>query len=96
LQTGMCPSDNSLFCNHWLILAYKMHTHISKSLQTQWHAIQNAVKTYNAALSPDTAPAVDEVEELTQEIGTLIEYLSDLTLHPWTSVTCSFHVHPPT
>ncbi|KAG2157044.1 hypothetical protein DEU56DRAFT_867153 [Suillus clintonianus] len=35
--------------------AYKMHTHISKSLQTRCHAIQNAVKTYNtaaAALSP--------------------------------------------
>ncbi|KAG1887413.1 uncharacterized protein F5891DRAFT_967298 [Suillus fuscotomentosus] len=29
----------------------------------------------------DSAPAVDEVEELTQDIGTLIEYLSDLTLH---------------
>lgn len=29
----------------------------------------------------DAAPAVDEVEELTQDIGTLIEYLSDLTLY---------------
>ncbi|KAG1884774.1 hypothetical protein F4604DRAFT_1919295 [Suillus subluteus] len=29
----------------------------------------------------DAVPAVEEVEELTQDIGTLIEYLSDLTLH---------------
>ncbi|KAG1802115.1 uncharacterized protein HD556DRAFT_1429739 [Suillus plorans] len=36
--------------------AYKMRTHISKSLQTRCHAIQNAVKTYNAAAAALSPP----------------------------------------
>ncbi|KAG1873164.1 hypothetical protein F4604DRAFT_1880999 [Suillus subluteus] len=36
--------------------SYKMRTHISKSLQTRCHAIQNAVKTYNAAAAALSPP----------------------------------------
>ncbi|KAF9231234.1 hypothetical protein BU15DRAFT_90967 [Melanogaster broomeanus] len=36
--------------------AYKMRTHISKSLQTQCRAIQNAVKAYNSAAAALTPP----------------------------------------
>ncbi|KAG1853644.1 hypothetical protein F4604DRAFT_1933044 [Suillus subluteus] len=61
LDNLQCLVVQQLFELQWLNISqtgtsYKMCTHISKSLQTRCHAIQNAVKTYNAAAAALSPP----------------------------------------
>lgn len=70
-------------------VAYKMRTHISKSLQTRCRAIQNAIKKYNEAaleLNPPRAPLewsrVSHYSFL-EEFSPLWETRQDVREKPW-------------